>query len=113
MGYGQIHLLDLAPKGGRVHAREPRLVLACRYDFPRFEVSKLQRGPQLRLECCLQIGEPPNSTQFDLLVEEAPDLVNAGAVWNRNLFGAVLYDAVERQVFAYFLFEDEGVGAAL
>jgi hypothetical protein len=46
-------------------------------------------------------------------VEEALDLVNAGAVWNRNPFGADLYSAVERQVFPYFLFEHEGVGAAL
>jgi hypothetical protein len=88
-------------------------VLGCRYDLSQLEVSKLQQSPQLWLEGGLQIGEPPNGTQFDLLVEEALDLVNAGAVWNRNPFGADLYSAVERQVFPYFLFEDEGVGAAL
>jgi hypothetical protein len=46
-------------------------------------------------------------------MEEVLDLVNAGTIWNRNLFGADLYGAVERQVFLYLLFEDEGAGAAL
>jgi hypothetical protein len=46
-------------------------------------------------------------------VEEALDLVNAGAVWNRDPFGADLYSAVERHVCPYFLLEDEGMGAAL
>jgi hypothetical protein len=46
-------------------------------------------------------------------MEEVLDLVNAGAIWNRNPFGANFYGAVERQVFLNFLFENEGAGVAL